>query len=443
MRLSSSPQVEHAARPIHALGVAEGPTITDNLASTVPSRHPPETLRLVGPDAAKARNISEEVSATTSDGMLSGARAVLERIALHQTRLHTPGLGLDAKGVALGGKGLVLLPSIDRLVALLSVYTREKSLEDLTPSLAMNVVKSKLGTREITLEFAAESSDRMDRLAETARLVGGFTFTGTARHFVQYRDAAAPFGYDATELLSTDAALALYHDRFSQTYDVERRIELRPLLLRLMPHLDPSTKLEPGPCLIVAEQGLGPALVHYLVRSRVEGEVGVAEWPPESAFDDAPVRRWIFRIPELPRRMRPLIARDSGNYMFHSGGLWRGCRSRLPPPRRASCLSGLRRSGAGPRARPWGRTVGAGTGAADGGPDGVRTRRDAHVGGRGFRIERDGAAGNRSRAAARHPARPARGGTLPRHGSSPRRSRCCGASRMPSRARPSRKPRWR
>ena len=108
------------------------------------------------------------------------ALAVLERIALHQTRLHTPGLGLDAKGVALGAKGLILLPSIDRLVALLAVYTRERSLEDLMPSLAMRVAKSKLGTREITLEFAAESSDRMDRLAETARLVGGFTFTGLA-----------------------------------------------------------------------------------------------------------------------------------------------------------------------------------------------------------------------------------------------------------------------
>ncbi len=241
---------------------------------------------------------------------------MLERIALHQTRLHTPGLGLDAKGVALGAKGLVLVPSIDRLVALLAVYTRERSLEDLMPSLAMHVVKSKLGTREITLEFAAESSDRMDRLAETARLVGGFTFTGTSRHFVQYRDAGAPFGYDATELLATEAALALYHDRFSQTYDVERKIELRPLLLRLMPHVDPATKLEPGLRILVAEQGLGPALVHYLVRSRVEGEVGVAEWPPESAFEDTPVRRWIFRIPELPDRMRGLVHATPGITAF-------------------------------------------------------------------------------------------------------------------------------
>jgi hypothetical protein len=253
-------------------------------------------------------------------GPVCSRLAVLERIALHQTRLHTPGLGLDAKGVALGAKGLVLLPSIDRLVALLAVYTRERSLEDVMPSLTMNVVKSKLGTREIALELAAESSDRMDRMAETARVVGGFTFTGTSRHFVQYRDAAAPFGYDATELLSSDAALTLYHDRFSQTYDVERRIDLRPLLLRLMPHVDPSTRREPGLRILVAEQGLGPALVHYLARSHVEGEVGVAEWPPDSAFDDAPVRRWIFRVPALPDRMRGLVHATPGITCFVPSG---------------------------------------------------------------------------------------------------------------------------
>src|SRR5438477_7180556 len=152
---------------------------------------------------------------------------MLERIALHQTRLRTPGLGLEGKGVALGARGLVLLPSIDRLVAWLSVYTREHSLEDLMPSLEIQLVRSKLGTREITLEIAAESSDRMDRIAETARLVGGFTFTGTSRHYVQYRDASAPFGYDASQLLQTDAALALYHDKFTQTYDLEKDLDLK------------------------------------------------------------------------------------------------------------------------------------------------------------------------------------------------------------------------
>ncbi len=241
---------------------------------------------------------------------------MLERIALHQTRLHTPGLGLDAKGVALGSKGVVLVPSIDRLVALLSVYTRERSLEDILPGLGIVVVRSKLGTREVALEFAAESSERMDRIADTARLVGGFTFTGTSRHFVQYRDAAAPFGYDAPDLLATDAPLALYHERFSQTYDVDRRIELRALLLRLMPRSEPAIKLQAGPRIFVAEPGLGPALVHYLLRSAVDGEACVAEWPPSSAFADTPVRRWVLRVPDLPERMRPLLHETPGITAF-------------------------------------------------------------------------------------------------------------------------------
>jgi FtsH ternary system domain X7 len=241
---------------------------------------------------------------------------VLDRVAVHQTRLRTPGLGLDAKGVALGARGLVLLPSIDRLVAFLALYTRQGSLADILRSLAVEVVRSKLGAREVTLTFGAEGSDRMDRIAEVARLAGGYTFTGTSRHFVQYRDAAAPFGYDVGQITPSDAALALYHNAFSQTYDVERAIEVRALLLRLEPHPDPSTHREPGPRWIVAEAGLGPALIHYFVRSSVDAEVGVAEWPPASSFDDGPVVRYLFRVPEVPERMSALLASTPGLGVF-------------------------------------------------------------------------------------------------------------------------------
>ncbi|MCC6558869.1 MAG: hypothetical protein IT372_38550 [Polyangiaceae bacterium] len=237
---------------------------------------------------------------------------MLDRVAVHQTRLRTPGLGLDAKGVALGAKGLVLLPSIDRLVAFLALYTRQGSLADILRSLVVEVVRSRLNAREVTLTFAAESSDRLDRVAEVARLAGGYTFTGTSRHFVQYRDAAAPFGYDIPQILPSDAALALYHNAFSQTYDPERRVDVRSLLLRLEPHVDPTAGREPGPRWIAAEAGLGPALIHYLVRSSVEAEVGLAEWPPESSFDDAPVRRYLFRIPAVPERMIPLLTSTPG-----------------------------------------------------------------------------------------------------------------------------------
>ncbi len=237
---------------------------------------------------------------------------MLDRVAVHQTRLRTPGLGLDAKGVAMGAKGLVLLPSLDRLVAFLALYSQGGSLEDILRSLTVEVVKSKLGAREVVLTFAAESCDRMDRLAEVARLAGGYTFTGTSRHFVQYRDGAAPFGYDVPQIVATDLALALYHNQFSQAYEVERAVDVRSLLLRLEPHVDPSTAREPGPKWICAEHGLGPALVAYFVRSQVDGEVAVAEWPPESSFDEGPVRRYLFRIPDLPPRMIPLLAHTPG-----------------------------------------------------------------------------------------------------------------------------------
>jgi hypothetical protein len=241
---------------------------------------------------------------------------MLDRVAVHQTRLRTPGLGLDAKGVALGAKGLVLLPSIDRLVAFLALYTRQGSLGDILRTLSVEVVRSKLGAREVTLTFAAESSDRMDSIAEVARLAGGYTFTGTSRHFVQYRDAAAPFGYDIPQITPSDAALALYHNAFSQTYDVDRKLELRALLLRLEPHPDPKTGREPGMRWLCAESGLGPALIHYFVRSAVQAEVGVAEWPPESSFDDAPVVRYLFRVPEVPERMMPLFSTTPGLGVF-------------------------------------------------------------------------------------------------------------------------------
>ncbi|MFS8064947.1 MAG: hypothetical protein ACMG6S_01120 [Byssovorax sp.] len=237
---------------------------------------------------------------------------MLDRVAVHQTRLRTPGLGLDAKGVALGAKGLVLLPSLDRLVAFLALYTRQNSLADFLRTLVVEVVRSKLGAREVTVTFSGESSDRMDRVAEVARLAGGYTFTGTSRHFVQYRDAAAPFGYDIGQITPSDSELALYHNAFSQTYDTERKIEIRSLLLRLEPHPDPSTAREPGARWICAEAGLGAALIHYFVRSSVEAEVGVAEWPPESSFDEGPVVRYIFRVPSIPERMVPLLSSTPG-----------------------------------------------------------------------------------------------------------------------------------
>ncbi|MBN4050345.1 hypothetical protein JYT28_01165, partial [Desulfobulbus sp. AH-315-M07] len=92
-------------------------------------------------------------------------------------------MSVDAQGVALGAKGLVLLGSLDRLVGFLSLYSSSASLAELIDSLKIEVAKSKLGHREVVLTVAAETTGRMDRIAEIARLAGGHTFTGTSRHF--------------------------------------------------------------------------------------------------------------------------------------------------------------------------------------------------------------------------------------------------------------------
>ncbi len=245
---------------------------------------------------------------------------MLDRVMVHQPRLRTPGLGLDARGVALGSKGLALLPSLDRLVAFLALTSGDSSLAETLRALEVEVVKSKLGAREVAVAFPAGSSERMDRVADAVKLAGGYLFTGSARHFVQFRDAASPFGYDTGKLGVSDAPLVLHHSAFAQGYEVERKLDLRSLLARLELRPDPQAGQGDGPKWASAEGGLGPALVHYLVRSGVEAEVGVVEWPPASSFDEGPVRRYLFRIPRLPERMRPLLCRTPGLTLYEPEG---------------------------------------------------------------------------------------------------------------------------
>ena len=240
---------------------------------------------------------------------------MLERVALHQTRLRVPGVGLDGRGVVLGARGLVLVPSIDRLVAWLAVYTEVQPLDALN-ALRIDLVRSKLGTRELALSFDAGSSDRMDRVAEVARLTGGFAFTGTSRHFVQYRDAAAPFGYDAREITASDAALVVSHNTFSQTYEVERALGLRDLLFRLRPHPDPKAVIGDDPVWLVAEPGLGPSLIGYFLRSGVEARATLAEWARDGSFGEGPRRRWLVQVQRLPKRMRQTLGSTPGIEVF-------------------------------------------------------------------------------------------------------------------------------
>lgn len=245
---------------------------------------------------------------------------MIERVAQHQSRFRTPGLGPDSRGVALGPSGVVLVPSMERLVAFLRAAGEEGALDELLDSLRILQVLSALRTRELVVEVQAGSSHRMDRLAAIARLVGAMVFTGSGRHFVKYRDAQAPFGYDIAQLLDDPQDLALYHDRFSQPYRHDKDIALRDLLLRLAPVAVPRTRAEaPRTLYALVRTGLGDAVVGYLARWAVPARVAVVEWQ-RGGTSDVVERAWLLQLAQPAPRFTQLLRSLPGVRLFVPDG---------------------------------------------------------------------------------------------------------------------------
>jgi hypothetical protein len=174
---------------------------------------------------------------------------------------------------------LVLLQSTERLVSFLRAAGEEGALDELLDAMRILQVLSPLRTREMVVEVQSSSSHRMDRIASVARLIGGMVFTGSGRHFVKYRDAQAPFGYDAGDLLPDPGDLALYHDRFSQPYKLDRTVGVRDLILRLAPVHVPRSRVEnPRALYALVRIGLGESVVGYLSRWNAPARVALVEW---------------------------------------------------------------------------------------------------------------------------------------------------------------------
>lgn len=246
--------------------------------------------------------------------------SVIERVSQHQSRFRAPGLTPDVRGVALGPVGVVLLPSIERLVAFLRATGEEGALDELLDGLRIVQVVSQLRTRELLVEVQSGSSHRMDRLASIARLVNAMVFTGSGRHFVKYRDAQAPFGYDIAELLQDPGDFALYHDRFSQRYRAEKTIPLRDLILRLALVPVPRARAEaPRTLYALVRTGLGDAVVGYLARWSVGARVARVEWARGGATD-AVDEAWLLQLSQPAPRFVSLLRSLPGVTLFVPDG---------------------------------------------------------------------------------------------------------------------------
>ena len=158
---------------------------------------------------------------------------MLQRVVLGQVRFNLPGLLADARGVVTGRQLVARFAAIDRLVGFLRVLSAEQSLDDLQPGLRIVYARGGAGTREAIVLMPVGSPGLGDVVAHAARLAGGQTFTGTGKHFVQYRDARAPLGYDVAALSDVAGDLILYGTEQIVPYRIESELPLAKLLLRL------------------------------------------------------------------------------------------------------------------------------------------------------------------------------------------------------------------
>lgn len=251
----------------------------------------------------------------------------LEHVAHGQTRFFTPGVAPDQRGILLGRFCLLMFPTLEGAVSWLRLYSSEASLDELLANLSIAKVKTALGSREIVIQIPAISSHGADRAARLARLVGGATYTGTAKHYVKYRDDRSPFGYDAIDIGPLPAAtdFVVHGDEFSQGYTREGDLAFDRLLYRLSirkaPGAEHLSSEDRADLYVAVAHGLADGMIRYLWRNRVAATAGVFAPRVTSAFDAGRERGYmVIAVRNLPERMLALFLATPGVDVFRPAG---------------------------------------------------------------------------------------------------------------------------
>ncbi|HNN95649.1 MAG TPA: hypothetical protein PKI03_25395 [Pseudomonadota bacterium] len=211
---------------------------------------------------------------------------MLEPVALQRAgaSFRVPGLFLDGRGIVVGSEAVILLPSQGQLVALLRLISSQVALSELIPTLRCEEVRSAIGSQGYLLRLRCSESRSLDLCARAATFVGSWLGVGSARHFVQYRDAAAPLGYDAQSLYShSDGDCVLYaatsvlaYSRLSEL-SLLHLVQGQPLLARrslanaLHQH-DPRT-----PLWLLLPRTLLPRILRYLWHRSIDAAAALDE----------------------------------------------------------------------------------------------------------------------------------------------------------------------
>ena len=250
----------------------------------------------------------------------------LEHVAQGQTRFFTPGVAPDPRGILLGRFCLMTFPTLEGAVSWLRLYSAEASLDELIANLTITKARTALGSREIVIQIPAVSSYAADRSARLARLVGGAIYTGTAKHFVKYRDDRSPYGYDAVDIGAMQASIdfMVHGDEFAQSYVREGDLPFAKLLFRLsirkIPGGDRLAAEDRGELFLAVAHGLSDGIIRYLWRNRVEAQAGLFNPRSSSRFDDARRGYMLIRARALPERILQLFLGTPGIDVFRPAG---------------------------------------------------------------------------------------------------------------------------
>ena len=253
---------------------------------------------------------------------------MLQRVALGQVRFNLPGLSTDGRGVASGKQCVARFGAIDRLVAFFRILSGRRNLDDLQPGLRLLNGRAAAGTREMLVVLPTGSTHLADAVAAAARTAGGQCFTGDLKHFVQYRDARAPLGYDAAEVAQDPGEIVLYGAEQTVAYQLESELPFAKLLLRLSLQRQQGVPAGPpssGVLYLVARRGLGPTVAQYLYRAQRLAQPPASDGRPwlraaaalcedsEEASSFQPGRSfWLFRLEGVPPRMMGLLSATPG-----------------------------------------------------------------------------------------------------------------------------------
>jgi hypothetical protein len=252
----------------------------------------------------------------------------LEHVAQGQTRFFTPGVAPDPRGILLGRLCVMTFATLEGAVSWFRLYSSEASLDELLANLSIAKCRTALGSREIVVQIPAVSSYAADRAARLCRLVGGAIYTGTAKHFVKYRDDRSPYGYDAVDIGAMPPSIdfMVHGDEFAQGYVREGELPFQRLLFRLSIRKLPGGEQLGGEdraelCLVVA-RGLSDGIIRYLWRNRVEAQAGLFTPGGASAFDDQVRERgyMLMRVRALPERILQLFLGTPGIDVFRPAG---------------------------------------------------------------------------------------------------------------------------